>query len=97
MIRCCLMNTGRRRKSLNPNSREVSVDLERVRAGLGEISIPVDDFYEQCRPLIEQSRKVVEICWRRYPEQVIDTLYLRAGGQSCRGGADAAGDVRAAE
>ncbi len=51
-----------------------------MRAGWKEISIPVDEFYERCRPLIEQSRHVAENLLAAYPEQLIDTLYLTGGG-----------------
>jgi molecular chaperone DnaK (HSP70) len=69
-----------KKESLNPNSRKVLIDMERVRAGWKEISIPVDEFYERCRPLIEQSRHLAENLIAAYPEQLIDTLYLTGGG-----------------
>lgn len=69
-----------KKESLNPNSRKVTVDLERVREGWSEISIAVDAFYERCRPLIEASRAVVEDLLATYPEHGIDTLYLTGGG-----------------
>ena len=43
------------KEALNPNSRKVTVDLQRVRPGWSEVSVPVDIFYERCRPLIERS------------------------------------------
>ena len=69
-----------KKESLNPNSRKVTVDLERVRPGWKEISIPVDAFYERCRPLIEQSRHLAENLLAAHPDQSIDTLYLTGGG-----------------
>src|SRR5271166_3291880 len=69
-----------KKESLNPNSRKVSVDLERVRERWSEGSIPADAFYERCRPLIEASRDVVEDLLAARPGQVIDTLYLTGGG-----------------
>ncbi len=69
-----------KKESLNPNSRKVLIDLERVREGWKEISIPVDAFYERCRPLIEQSRYVAENLLATNPDQLIDTLYLTGGG-----------------
>src|SRR5271165_6272976 len=36
-----------KKESLNPNSRRVSVDLDRVREGWGEVSIGADAFYER--------------------------------------------------
>ena len=69
-----------KKESLNPNSRKVSIDLERVRASWKEISIPVEAYYERCRPLIEQSRYLAENLLAAYPDQQIDTLYLTGGG-----------------
>ncbi len=69
-----------KKESLNPNSRKVTVDLERVRDGWREISIAVDAFYERCRPLIEASRTMVEDLLAAHPDDVIDTLYLTGGG-----------------
>jgi molecular chaperone DnaK (HSP70) len=56
----CSRNAARRRRALNPNTRKVTIDLERVRAGWEQVTIPVDAYYERCRPLIEQTRVVVE-------------------------------------
>ena len=79
--RFALLDECREKKeSLNPNSRKVSVDLERVREGWREASITVDAFYERCRPHIEQSRHVAENLLATHPDQLIDTLYLTGGG-----------------
>jgi molecular chaperone DnaK (HSP70) len=69
-----------KKESLNPSSRKITVDLERVRKNWGEISIGVDSFYERCRPLVEASRTVVEDLLAAHPDHAIDTLYLTGGG-----------------
>lgn len=69
-----------KKEALNPNSRKISVDLERVRKNWKEVSIPVDAFYERCRPLVESSRAVTERLLAAHPNQAIDTLYLTGGG-----------------
>ena len=69
-----------KKEALTPNSRKISVDLERVRKNWGEVSIPVDSFYERCRSLVESSRVVTENLLTLHPGQVIDTLYLTGGG-----------------
>ena len=69
-----------KKESLNPNSRKVTVDLGRVRAEWNEVSIAVDDFYERCRPLIEDSRAVVEGMLAAHQDCGIETLYLTGGG-----------------
>jgi molecular chaperone DnaK len=69
-----------KKESLNANSRRLAVDLERVRKDWGEVSVSAESFYEQCRPLVESSRKVVEDLLASYPDHEIDTLYLTGGG-----------------
>ena len=69
-----------KKESLHSNSRRITVDLERVRAGWNEVSIAVESFYEQCRPLVEESRRVVEDLLAAHPDRAIDTLYLTGGG-----------------
>ena len=69
-----------KKESLNPNSRKITIDLERVRKDWKEVSISVDTFYERCRPLVDASRKVVEGLLAANPSHAIDTLYLTGGG-----------------
>jgi molecular chaperone DnaK len=69
-----------KKESLNPNSRKITVDLERVRKGWREVSIGVEAFYERCRPLVEASRRIVEGLLAAHPDHAIDTLYLTGGG-----------------
>ncbi len=69
-----------KKESLNPNSRKVLIDLERVRDGWPESAVGADVFYERCRPLIEKSRFVAENLLAANPDQLIDTLYLTGGG-----------------
>src|SRR5882724_5045523 len=69
-----------KKESLNPNSRKITIDLERVRKHWTEVSIPADTFYEQCRPLVESSRALVEALLATHPDHAIDTLYLTGGG-----------------
>jgi molecular chaperone DnaK len=69
-----------KKESLHPNSRKITIDLERVRKHWKEVSINVEPFYEQCRPLVENSRKVVEDLLAAHADHTIDTLYLTGGG-----------------
>jgi molecular chaperone DnaK (HSP70) len=69
-----------KKEALNPNSRKITVDLERVRKGWREVSIGVDAFYERCRPLVEATRGVVESLLAGHPDHAIDTLYVTGGG-----------------
>ena len=49
-----------RKEALSPNTRKITVDLERVRHNWHEVSVSTAVFYEQCRPLIESTRRVVD-------------------------------------
>ena len=59
-----------RKESLNPNTRRIVVDLERVREGWGEVSIAVAPYYERCRPLVERTAEVVEELLAAHPGRV---------------------------
>ena len=69
-----------KKESLSPNSRKITIDLERVRKNWKEVSFGVDAYYERCRPLIESTRTVVENLLKGHPEYAIDTLYVTGGG-----------------
>ena len=69
-----------KKESLNPNTRKVTIDLDRVRSGWSQTTIPVDLYYERCRPLIESTREVVESLLVEHPGVPLDTLYVTGGG-----------------
>jgi molecular chaperone DnaK (HSP70) len=69
-----------KKEALNPNTRKITIDLERVRPGWAEVTIPVDTYYEQCRPLIESTREVVENLLAVQSAHPLDTLYVTGGG-----------------
>jgi molecular chaperone DnaK (HSP70) len=69
-----------RKESLNPNTRKVTIDLDRVREGWGEVTVPVSAFYEGCRPLIERTARVVEQLLASRADGPIETLYVTGGG-----------------
>jgi molecular chaperone DnaK (HSP70) len=69
-----------KKESLNANTRKITLDLERVRAGWEPLTLPVDEYYERCRPLIEQTRAVIENLLAAHSERSLDTLYVTGGG-----------------
>jgi molecular chaperone DnaK (HSP70) len=69
-----------RKEALNPNTRRIVVDLERVREGWGEVSIGVGPYYERCRPLTERTAEVVTAMLAAHSGEAIDTLYVTGGG-----------------
>jgi molecular chaperone DnaK (HSP70) len=68
-----------KKESLNPNTRKITLDLERVRAGWEQVTILAEDYYERCRPLIEQTRAVVDKVLAGNAERQLDTLYVTGG------------------
>ena len=68
-----------KKETLNPNTRKVTIDLERVRPGWEQVTIPVDAYYERCRPLIESTRVVVENLLAAHSTSALDTLYVTGG------------------
>lgn len=69
-----------KKESLNANTRKLTIDLERVRPGWEHLTIPVDTYYERCRPLIESTREVVEKLLGDQSSRPLDTLYVTGGG-----------------
>ena len=67
----------RQKEALHPNSRKIVVDLDVVEEGLGQVAIPVADFYDRCRPLLEES---VNATARLAGQTNIDALYVTGGG-----------------
>ena len=67
----------RQKEALHPNSRRIVVDLDVVRDGMGQVTIPVADFYARCRPLLEDTL----VATRKLAEQGdLDALYVTGGG-----------------
>jgi len=69
-----------RKESLNPNTRRIVADLDRVREGLGEVTIAVAPYYELCRPLVERTSQVVEELLAAHLGRSIETVYVTGGG-----------------
>jgi molecular chaperone DnaK (HSP70) len=69
-----------RKESLNPNTRRIVADLDRVREGWGEVSIGVAPYYERCRPLTERTVEVVKEMVAANPDRSIEMLYVTGGG-----------------
>jgi len=69
-----------KKESLSPNTRKLTIDLERVRPEWEPITFPVDAFYERCRPLVESTKRVTEALLAAHPDAQLDTLYVTGGG-----------------
>jgi molecular chaperone DnaK (HSP70) len=69
-----------KKEALSPNTRKLTVDLERVRRNWREVTVSANDFYERCKPLIESTRAVVDELLAEHPEVPIESLYVTGGG-----------------
>ncbi len=69
-----------KKEGLHPNTRKIVVDLELVREGWGQAAVPIFEFYERCRPLMDETLHVVEDLMALDPERPIDALYVTGGG-----------------
>jgi molecular chaperone DnaK (HSP70) len=78
--RLLLEECREKKETLNPNTRKIAIDMERVREGLDQVSLPAETYYERCRPLIESTRAVVENLLTEHAEGQLDTLYVTGGG-----------------
>jgi molecular chaperone DnaK (HSP70) len=68
-----------KKETLNPNTRKINIDLERVRAGWEQVTLSAEEYYERCRPLIERTRAVVDDMLAAHSERTLDTLYVTGG------------------
>jgi molecular chaperone DnaK (HSP70) len=68
-----------KKESLNPNSRKVVIDLEIVNPEWGSAVVAVSEFYEQARPLVEETIATAEDLVGLYQGQ-FDALYITGGG-----------------
>ncbi len=77
----------RQKESLHPNTRNIAVDLGCALEGAGTAIVPVDEFYDRCRPLLERTIAAVEAAMSRAREtdhvawSDIAVMYL-VGGSS---------------
>lgn len=69
-----------KKEALHPNTRKVVLDLDAVREGLGSISIPISDYYERCRPMLEETVNMVEDLLAVQNATDLDALYVTGGG-----------------
>jgi len=67
----------RQKEALHANSRNIVVDLDVVREGLGQVTVPVAAFYDRCRPLLQKSIDATE---KLVEGREISALYVTGGG-----------------
>jgi molecular chaperone DnaK (HSP70) len=67
----------RQKEALHPNSRRIVVDLDVVREGMGQVTVPVADYYAKCRPLLEETLAPTA---RLASQGDLEALYVTGGG-----------------
>src|SRR5580700_8070557 len=69
-----------RKEALSPNTRRIVIDLGNVREGWSTVTVPVAEYYERCRPLVEETLHVVEDLLEAQGGTEIEALYVTGGG-----------------
>jgi molecular chaperone DnaK (HSP70) len=79
-----------KKESLHPNTRRIVVDLGNVRASWPQVTVSISDFYERCRPLVEETLHATEDLLGAHgftaggasqgQEQRLEALYMTGGG-----------------
>lgn len=49
-----------KKEALHPNTRRIIIDLEPVHADWGQAAVAASDYYEQCRPLVDETVQAVQ-------------------------------------
>ncbi len=69
-----------KKEALHPNTRKLIVDLDLVHEGLGDVTIPAADYYDRCRPLMDETVHLTEDLLAAHPESEVEALYVTGGG-----------------
>ena len=69
-----------KKESLHPNTRKIAVDLDVAREGLGEVTVAVADYFERCRPMMDETVHLVEDLLAAQGGAEIEALYVTGGG-----------------
>ncbi len=69
-----------KKEALNPNSRRIVIEMEQLNARVSTVDVPVAEFYEHARPLVEETLAVSEELLEKHAEANFDILYLTGGG-----------------
>ncbi|MGA2600928.1 MAG: Hsp70 family protein [Bryobacteraceae bacterium] len=69
-----------KKEALHPNTRKIVLDLDAVREGLGTISIPIAEYYDRCRPMLDETVNLVEDMLASGNTSDLDALYVTGGG-----------------
>lgn len=68
-----------KKESLHPNTRRLIIDLDGVREGWGQLTVPVAEFYEACKPLVEETLHATDDLLARAGLAEPPSLYVTGG------------------
>lgn len=68
-----------KKEALNPNSRRIVIDLEHAHPDWSSAHIPITEFYNAARPLVEQTLDAAEELLARHSGE-FEALYITGGG-----------------
>ena len=81
-----------KKEGLHPNTRRIVIDLNNVRSGWPQVTVAINDFYDRCRPLVEETLHATEDLLAAHGfaaggsgdgqggEQRLEALYMTGGG-----------------
>jgi molecular chaperone DnaK (HSP70) len=69
-----------KKEALHPNTRKIVLDLDIVRDGLGAVTVGAGDYYELCRPLLDETLIVVDDLLTAHGAGEVEALYVTGGG-----------------
>jgi molecular chaperone DnaK (HSP70) len=69
-----------KKEAVHSNTRKIALDLDHVREGWGTVSVPAAEYYERCRPLVEETLNVVEDLLSKVGANELEALYVTGGG-----------------
>lgn len=69
-----------KKEALHPNTRKIVLDLDAVRDGLGSVSTSINDYYDRCRPMLDETVNLVDDLLASCPDTELEALYVTGGG-----------------
>ena len=69
-----------KKEALHPNSRRIVIDLEQIHPDWQTVQVPVANFYEAARPLVEETLAATEDLLARHQRTEFDVFYVTGGG-----------------
>jgi molecular chaperone DnaK len=69
-----------RKESINPNTRKLALDLDNVREGWGAVTVPIADYYDRCRPMLDETVHLIEDLLVAHGSPDLEALYVTGGG-----------------